>query len=184
MREENFERELDVALAEYAAAEPRDGLEQRVLANLRTQGPHAGRFAWRRWVAAGFAVASLAALAIWIGGRKSAPVDIGSRTAQHEVARTSARAPAATATAIPSAHKGMTQRARQSYLTERNVRRNAEALPRLARFPAPEPLTEQEKLLIRFVEQDPQDAALVAEVTTERLKRKTEELRAAYSSTE
>ena len=176
MREENFERELDAALAKYAAAEPRDGLEQRVLANLRAQNAQASRYGWRRWAAGGFAVASLAVLLIWAGERNSAPVNIGSRTTQDGVAWTIARVPAATAT--PSGHNGLTHRTRQSDLTERNARESGDSLPKLAQFPAPEPLSEQEKLLVRYVEQSPQDAALVAEAMNLEKQRELDEMKA------
>ncbi len=176
MREKDFERELDAALARYGVVEPRNGLEQRVLANLRAQNARATRFEWRRWAATGFAVASLAVLLIWAGERNWAPVNITSRTTQDGVPWTIARVPLATAT--PSGHNGITGRARQSDLTERNARESGDSLPKLAQFPAPEPLSEQEKLLVRYVEQSPQDAALVAEAMNLEKQRELDEMKA------
>ena len=36
-KQDEFDRMLDAALAKYAAVEPRTGLEERVLANLRAE---------------------------------------------------------------------------------------------------------------------------------------------------
>src|SRR5579875_3469186 len=76
MREHDIERELDAALAKYAAVEPRDGFEQRVLANLRAQDTRATRFAWRRLAAAGFVLAAVAVLAVVVGERHPAMVNV------------------------------------------------------------------------------------------------------------
>src|SRR5690348_2180581 len=91
MHEHDIEGELDAALARYAAVEPRDGLEQRVFASLQVQHTRASRIGWQHWIALGFAAASLAALAIWAGGRHSALLNVDSRTAQRETASTRTR---------------------------------------------------------------------------------------------
>ena len=48
----------------------------------------------------------------------------------------------------------------------------------MARFPAPEPLSEQEKLLVRYVEQSPKDAVLVAEAMNLESQRELDEMKA------
>jgi len=179
MHEHDIEGELDAALARYAAVERREGLEQRVLANLRLENARTARCAWGRWIAAGVAVASLAVLLIWVGGRRTLPLNAGSRPAQHEVASTSAEMLAPTATEARSHREGLTERTRRTHLTDESAQENADLLPKPAQFPAPEPLTEQEKLLIQFVEQDPEDAVLVAQETKERLRREREEVEGA-----
>src|SRR6185437_14212426 len=87
MHERDIEGELDAALARYAAVEPRDGFGQRVLSNLREQPPVATRFSWARWVAAGLAAASLAALLILIGERHATVVNVKPVTVQDESAK-------------------------------------------------------------------------------------------------
>ena len=57
---EELDRVLDAALAKYAAVEPRTGLEERVLANLRSAAPSANG-TWWRW---SFAAAAAAVLLI------------------------------------------------------------------------------------------------------------------------
>src|SRR5690349_18066034 len=71
------EREMDAALARYAAAEPRAGLEGRVLANLRAE--RGRRVAARRWLwpaVAGFALATAIVAAFVWNSRVVAPVPI------------------------------------------------------------------------------------------------------------
>ena|SRR5690348_1091049 len=178
MHEHDIEGELDAALARYAAVEPRGGLEQRVLANLRARRTRATRFTWERWVAALFAAASLAALLILIGERHATVLNVKPVIVQHEVATTSGSA--STDSSIESAQEqtqkrvttGSSERARNRQV----ARAKAKPVPKLAQFPAPEPLTEQEKLLIQFVDQDPQGAALFAEVRARELQRESDEI--------
>src|SRR5260221_9831170 len=47
-----LDRALDAALAQYSAIEPRTGLEDRILANLRAEQVHAHDRAWWRWAVA------------------------------------------------------------------------------------------------------------------------------------
>jgi hypothetical protein len=47
--------------------------------------------------------------------------------------------------------------------------------PKLAQFPSPRPLSEQEKILMSYVAQYPQTAALVAQDRAEALERDLEE---------
>ena len=44
-----LDRELDAALAQYGAGEPRAGLEQRVLTNLRAERKKIASRTWWRW---------------------------------------------------------------------------------------------------------------------------------------
>ena len=184
--------ELNEALASYAAVEPRNGLEQRVLANLRTHGVTAAPFGWQRWAAVTFGVAVLAALLVWFGGQHSLKIISPARPAQHDAA-TNGR-PLLAAGAAQANADGLSAKRHYSELAmagQRPQRRqtigaaartHAAALPRLAQFPAPEALTEQEELLIQFVEEDPQDAALVAEAVTERLQRETDQMKGVDST--
>lgn len=182
MREENLERELDAALARYVAVEPRHGLEQRVLANLHAREGRTRRFGWLHWVAVGFALASLATLLIWAGGRQSISLNPSSQPAQHEMASTGTRVRVSAAAGTPSGRNRMNDRTRRGYLTGRSAWGSADAIPKLAQFPAPQPLTEQEKLLIEFVNRDPQEAALVAQIQTAVLQHELDEMRERESA--
>ena len=56
--------DLDAVLAKYAAAEPRAGLEERILANLRAEQTHGPDRTWWRWAIAG----ALAVVVVVRGG--------------------------------------------------------------------------------------------------------------------
>ncbi|MGH9572087.1 MAG: hypothetical protein ACRD40_00945 [Candidatus Acidiferrales bacterium] len=191
MHGHDIERELDAALARYAAIKPRDGLEQRVLANLRVQHTRATRFDWRQWVAAGVLAASVAGLAIWAGERHSVIVNTTPVLVQHEPPTASGSAYAAAANAGLSFER--TREHLQSNLRKGSAkhrrnrkaeRANIESVPKLAQFPAPESLTEQEMLLIQFVEQDPKGAALFAEVRAKELQRTSDEMESLGNGTD
>jgi hypothetical protein len=184
MREGDFERGLDAALARYAAVEPRAGLEQRVLAGLRARDVSVGRFEWQRWMATVVAVTAVAvAVVIW-AGRKPALVDVP-RVAVHETVKPDGSVPAAIAN-TGSAIVTVQEHAESKPITMRAQRRsgrqvarvNGELVPKLAQFPAPEPFTEQEELLVRYVEQSPEDAALVAEAMNVETERELDEMKA------
>jgi hypothetical protein len=178
MRDEDFERddELDAALATYAAVEPRAGLERRVLAVLRARQLDAASRG-RRWpVLAALATAG-SILVVWAGlrvavGTFRTPASPGGASSE-EVAEDSQ--PGVTARRDierPVTEVRPLQKRAQSAAHAKDV----EATPRLEQFPAPEALSEQEKLLVRFVEDDPREAVLVAEAQAAQLEREDEEI--------
>jgi hypothetical protein len=64
-RDRKLEQWLDEALSEYSAAEPRLGLEQRVLARARAEEQtRAGRRSWWRWMPAFAAIAAVLIVAV------------------------------------------------------------------------------------------------------------------------
>jgi hypothetical protein len=197
MQDENSERdrELDAALARYAAVEPRAGLEQRVLANLRAeQHLHAARGS-RGWRAlAALAVACSIALISASLLTKSKVLNLATAPiggSREGVARDSRPGGAAQSDmGKPALESGRLQERVRSierakgavanHLAVNELRQTEtadEVTPKLERFPAPEPLSEQEKLLVRFVEDDPQEAALVAEARAEQFKLEDERMK-------
>jgi hypothetical protein len=197
MQDENSERDrgLDAALTRYAAVEPRPGLEQRVLANLRTeQQLHAAR-GWRGWRAlAALAVAcSIAVISASLLTKSKVfnPATASGSASREGVANDSRPGVAAQSNVgKPALESGSLHERAQSTGHAKGAVANHFALhesphaetadevaPKLERFPAPEPLSEQEKLLVRFVEDDPQEAALVAEVRAEQFKLEDERMK-------
>jgi len=189
------DRELDAVLARYAAVEPRVGLEQRVLANLRAeQQLHAAR-GWRGWRAlAALAVAgSIAVISVSLLTKSkvfnpaTAPVGGSRGDATNELraavaARDDTGKPDSEGGRLPERVRS-TERERDGVANHggaaelRQMETADEVAPKLERFPAPEPLSEQEKLLVRFVEDDPQEAALVAETRAEQFKLEDEKMK-------
>jgi len=170
--DESLNNALDAALTQYAAVEPRVGLEERILANLETGRKRAPVVRWWGWAAAAaFAVAIVfvAITLVWRSGprpgaiaRHTPPVTqnpghSGTKTAQNgggEPLRSSHRA---------SGRKSTTHSLAQSPAV-------AAAVPRLDQFPSPRPLSEQEKILASYVVNYPQHAALLAQAHAEDLR--------------
>jgi hypothetical protein len=146
---------LDAALAKYAAVEPRAGLEERVLVNLRAERARAPERSWWRW---GFAAAILvigAALA-WRTAKPSHPVLVN-RPAETQPAATQASQTAnAGAEVVPVSVPPMRKQSRRPISTK------LAADPKLDVFPSPRPLSEEELALARYVRNFPSDAKLVA----------------------
>jgi hypothetical protein len=196
MRSEDSERdhELDAALAAYAAVKPRAGLEQRVLANLRAKRQRHARRAWRQWpVLATLAVA--VSIVVVSPTYRAVSKAFHAATAPRGASRQHVASVSEPAIAVQNnidkpgsgsevlqERAQLTVRAKSNAVSDPIARelpqteRSAGAAPKLDRFPAPEALSEQEKLLVRFVEDDPQEAVLVAEAQAVQLQREDEEI--------
>jgi hypothetical protein len=173
----DLDRMLDSALAKYTAVEPRTGLEKRVLANLRVERTRIADHAWWR---RGLAVTMTAVVivVVAVGLRSSKP-------SQPLVKNT----PSVTTPnpLKPETRKPVTQMANrnENVLPPRRepirhtVAHQTEAVvaayPKLDQFPSPHPLSEQEEFLARYIVQDPQRAALVAEARMKVLRKDQEE---------
>src|ERR1700680_2964492 len=167
-----LDRELDAALAQYGAVEPRAGLEQRVLTNLQAERAKIASRTWWRWP---LTVALAAAVTIAVGvsltwrSAKTSPVVSADRRPS-SVQSGRQYGPVLTADArnspplISSARRNQTNRDRRRQPT-------VAAGPKLEQFPSPQPMSEQEKILARYVAQYPEHAALIAEARTEALRK-------------
>ncbi len=172
---DRLDRELDAALSQYAVVEPRAGLEERVLANLRAEQEHAAARGWWRWPALGVAAAVLivaAASLMWIEGMwrpgKPAP-DITARRPA-----TTSQGSKQPGTRIASNDASRSVRPTVSAVVKRPARHGVhppQAIvangPRLDQFPSPRPLSEEERLLVRYVHDFPQDAVMIAQAQAE-----------------
>ena len=173
-----LDRVLDAALTKYAAAEPRTGLEERVLANLRSAAPSANGTWWKWSLAAAAAAVLLIAITLaWRSHTTSRPVIAHQPTStEHQSAGPEKDVAHHDANAIPrrphTAHK--THALRTAPVVA--------AVPKLDQFPSPHPLSEQERMLASYVAQFHDEAVIVARVRTEALRRDREqEMREAGS---
>jgi hypothetical protein len=170
-KQDELDRMLDAALAKYAA-EPRAGLEERVLANLRNESAPVPDRAWWRWSA----IAAVAAAVIVTVLALSLRPDKPSRTVVVNHSSTPTEAPKDRGTEIVSnAHKNGTRPARPSTARKPAMRPPPPEVaiasaPRLEQFPSPQPLSEQERLLQNYVAQNPEQAVLLARARTEALR--------------
>jgi len=169
-RQADLDGLLDAALAKYAAVEPRAGLEGRILANLRSHPARTARRAWWGWsLAAAFTVAIVIAILVWRPEKPSHPViahkpeTIQPATQHAPIIGKRRREPVRTHSTKP----------RQNIDRAQPVL--AAQYPKRDQFPSPQPLSEQEEILKRFIQQYPDDAALLAEARTESLRRDLEE---------
>lgn len=143
---------LNAALAGYADEQARPGLEQRILAHLAEQPQPAAWWAWR-WLPAG----AMALVALLAGALLLFPGREATREAPPSSAPPSvASAPSPPAVSGPEAlPTPLRARAPQA----------ASASVRVAQFPTPSSLTEEERVLIRYLDSSPREV-LVASVRT------------------
>jgi hypothetical protein len=169
-----LDHELNAALMKYGAVEPRIGLEERVLANVRANREQLARRSWWRWMVVGtlaVAVIVLAAILSWKpannAGKHHLPTE-APRTAGARVAGNS------------EINGAGPRRPKPGKKASVHLRRTENAAkPRLDVFPSPRPLSEQEKMLASYVSEYPKEAALIAQLRTEALQREFEkEMRA------
>ncbi len=169
---DSLDRELDGALAQYAAVEPRPGLEERVLANLLAERKQAWARSWWQWGAAAAVAAMLlvTSTVLWRSGESRdhfAPQALNSK--QDNGADGTRVTANGGRDLTPLSHPALPAK------KAARIRRHSAAVvtasgPRLDQFPSPQPLSEQEKILERYVSRYPEYAALVAQARAEALR--------------
>ena len=172
IRDAELDQVLDAILAKYAATEPRAGLEERILANLRgadVRIEHGGSWSWRIAVALA-GVLMVATAVVWQWSRAS-----HSRIANHPSSTQQKMAPIEMASqdenCAPVKHG-------KRAAVRRPPRHEMLAPdPKLDVFPSPLPLSEQEKILASYVREYPEHAALVAEARMDALRQQDQERR-------
>jgi hypothetical protein len=168
---------LDAALHEYGSAEPRTGLESRVLANLAAE--RARRGVRQRWWVYG-AVAAMVCAAV--------AVRLGEMNHKKSAGKIAGKTPLSVQTTGVGNGQSEVKRSGVGAAVERRARphraKGAEVAegPRLSQFPSPRGLSEQEQLLLRYVTESPSEAVLVAKEQAE-WRRKMLESRDSSSST-
>lgn len=138
---------IDSALASYA--EPRPGLEQRMLARISAEAVRSSR---RHWILAAIAAPALAALILASNALLRSP-----HSQRGQTANTPAIAPVASAVTVPTPH------VRPKVVSKHRIEHQASAVDRATNnamsrpkqdiFPAPQPLSAGEQALIQFAAQ-------------------------------
>ncbi len=181
-----LDHELDAALAKYASIEPRPGLEERVLANLRAEcRPVLARWFWG-WTMASAAAVALIVVGIvtwnvtwnpaWKSGR-SGPQNTAQQSSQQLSQQPSTTAQDSRPSPQPLTAEESGVRPRPPIPVQRSAGRHAPPRimvmdqPRRAQFPTPQPLSEQEQMLASYVAKYPENAAVVAQARAEALER-------------
>lgn len=157
--DDDLDRVLNTALALYATVEAREGLEQRILANLRSQESSA-RSKWWTWGLAAAVLAMIIVAVAWsFSGHLRPSVANHPAVPQTPEPLAPQRTDNTTARDIAPVRKRVVRR---TTLRDNN--------PKLDQFPSPQPMSEQEKLLAMYINQDPNHAALIAEARMEALR--------------
>jgi hypothetical protein len=160
---------LDTALIRYGDAEPRAGLETRVLANLRIQQERIGERRWN-WMSALAAIAvagTLGAIIFLIREPDVRPQVVARHAAPGLIAK---KATAATVKPLLADRPSPGFSRRRPRPIARTLV-SADDSPKLEQFPSPRPLSEQEEILARYVRERPDEARLVAHAQAELLQR-------------
>ena len=161
--DKDLDRWLDGALRQYGNAEPRAGLERRILANLESAAQDQSRGRTWLWAWGTAALMACIVVAVWIG------IDW-----HHATKRTFATAnpPNAGASTRGSQSDPRQVAAAPHHVGRHSMPPNIEAAkePRLEQFPSARPLSEQEQLLARYVAELPEEAVMVAHAQLERQK--------------
>jgi len=170
-KERDLDRTLDAALAKYASVEPREGLQERILANVRAAGGRAKQRAWWTWGFAAVLAAAfmIVAAVVWQWNKVSQPPIVVHRPPVNA----EPIAPRIANRDIDPAP----QKKQHRTLRPRLQPEIASAGPKLDVFPSPLPLSEQEKILASYVAGYPEHAALVAEARMDALRQEAEERR-------
>jgi hypothetical protein len=174
--DEQFSQELDAALAKYRTIQPRVGIEDRVLANLRAKNEQATP-AWTNR----FAFGILAAVAIAFGlllvwrthesARDIAGQPPSAQTLKQEQARShptnNGENAGSRGLLLPPERKPTAHRVHHTASTI--------SIPRQEIFPSPQPLSEQEQMLADYVSEHRKQAVLIARARVAALKKDREE---------
>ena len=157
-----FDGWLDKALHEYGEAEPRAGLERRVLASIAAQQTTATGWSWP-WAFWTVSATVTAGLVIFL--------TVDWHTHQKAIVNSPARLPVVTHTAdrqvTTGSHQAPVHRPRRVRQQPYPLNAAAKAEPELDQFPSRRPLTEQERMLTEYVAQFPSEAKLVAKEQAE-----------------
>jgi len=147
------ERWLDEALAQYSAAEPRLGLENRILANLEAHA--AGR---RRWFYAFAAAAAVLLFAVLIMTMRNAMENNPRQIATPKKSPSETVLPTvAESASVTSLKAGRPTLGRHSVTVRKDLSSKTETVlesgVKQEHFPADRPLSEQDRLLLSYLSQ-------------------------------
>jgi hypothetical protein len=183
-KQDELDRILDAALAKYAAAEPREGLEVRVLATLRAERARLpNRTSWRWSVMAALAAVVVVALALALRSDKRFHPVVATHPSSAKPA------PKEVPQIVSSGRRKEVRPQKRSTRRGTSVRRSQPEIviaanpgspklsspklssPKLDQFPSAQPLSDQETILANYVAQYPEHAALIAQARTEALRK-------------
>jgi len=158
-KDKRVDEMLDSLLANYSSAEPRPGLETRILANLQGAAGNESPAGWWnfRWLWAGMVTAAIIVAAVLISGRHRV------EPPTHVIVRTSQPAPQPEIQPrTPIVRQETAKVHRRKPSTVPTAQRNATLAlsERPANFPTPAPLSEQERMMFIYLENTPREVVI------------------------
>ena len=158
-KERQMDKMLDSLLASYSSAEPRPGMETRILANLRDAAGREVPLQWWnfKWLWAATVTAIIIVAAILIAGRQYVvpPSNVVIRNTRPVSPRPEIQ------TGVPATHETAAKLQRQKPSAPGLLKNTTLALDRRpAVFPTPTPLSEQERLLLRYLAGTPREEVI------------------------
>lgn len=150
---EDIERWLDTALRDRVNAEPRNGLEERVLVRLASQPPP--RIVWWPVMSAVAVVLAVAVALVVMYSRRQEQIVVNRQLSPAASRETPAQANSVTHNPPTKSGQARVPRMLASTTKQRAVPRarvhaELESLPKLATFPGPRPETAEERMLARL----------------------------------
>jgi hypothetical protein len=162
-RERVIDQWLDAAMKQYGQVEPRAGLENRVLAHVRAERRTAQQWRWWPALAALTAILLLAA-GIFVVKSKDNGVQSSLAKGNNVLEQTPPR-PRQMGSQIQEATHPNVRPVVPNPV--RSYRVEVAAAARREQFPTPQPLSQQEAMLARYIEQFPREASLMAQAQTQ-----------------
>jgi hypothetical protein len=161
-----LDERIDAVLSRFVVVEPRAGLEERVLANLRARQKTSTGMAWWHWAGVAAALAIATTLLVWRLEKPGRERIVRQPSTSHQE-----RQPEVSVDAPPTTSQP-TVRAASGHVPKRGSHRQVVVAfgPKLDQFPSPQPLSEQEKILLSYVAAYPERAVLLARLRTEELR--------------
>jgi hypothetical protein len=152
-KDKHLDELLHSALSAYSSAEPRPGLETKILAQVReaTSRKELPKRNWSWLWAGAAAIAAVLLIALWISRHALAPAPTNNVVRSKEPPVRPA--PKLENNTPMTAASPANQRRRQHGMLHSQI--VAAAVPRLAVFPTPTPLSEQERLLLSYYAHTP-----------------------------
>lgn len=145
---ENLDRLLDSLLSNYSRENPRPGLETRIRASLEAAAVRKPRwFLNWKWAGAAVTAAIAAALMLYFGHSPAGPIPSRQELVQKQLV------PQPATTVKDHTTRPAARAAAHHQLSKSKVLQIADDRPDV--FPTPTPLSEQEKLLLRYMATTP-----------------------------
>jgi hypothetical protein len=154
---------LDKGLATCGQAEPRAGLENRILANLTAEKDRMSAGSHWRWVLRAISVMVLTVLlvAVWLGSRSGAPSGRAEKNTALPIQTVERRAETPAQTSTQRRPPKPANTTSTKYVNAHSKRTEVVSSPRLNQFPSPRPLSDE---LLEYARSTPRDE-IVAQVT-------------------